>query len=67
MTWTYCGGDPLPVWTTVRTGDMRGQAGASSLEGRVDAATCCGQLYHLQISAVLDSLFHIQRTEGALA
>lgn len=44
----------------------RGPAGLSSLEGRVDAATCCGQLYHRRISAALHSLSHVGRAEGAL-
>lgn len=43
----------------------RGPAGLSSFQGRVDAATCCGQLYHLPISAALHFLFHIHRTRGA--
>lgn len=42
----------------------RGPAGLSSFEGRVDAAACCGQLYHLPIWAALRRLFHIHRTKG---
>lgn len=65
MTWMKRGPPASADYSDDRRHE-RGPAGLSSFEGRVDAASGCGQLYHLRISAALHSLVHIQKTEGAL-
>ena len=65
MTWMQRGPPAIVDYSDDRRHE-RGPAGLSTFEGRVDAATCCGQSYHPRISAVLHFLFYIQRREGAL-